>query len=71
VSVRVACSGVGINLATDTPTPVALRAAVRTVLDTPDYRLHAARIANAFAALETRAEILRIVNQLTEKQPHT
>ena len=30
VSVRVAWSGVGINLATDTPTPVALRATVRT-----------------------------------------
>ena len=67
VSVRVAWSGVGINLATDTPTPVALRAAVRTVLDTPDYRLHAARMADAFAAIDTRAEILRIVNQVAAK----
>ncbi len=33
VNVRVAWSGVGINLATNTPTPQALRNAVRAVLD--------------------------------------
>ena len=71
VSVRVAWSGVGINLATDTPTPVALRATVRTVLDTPDHRLHATRMAAAFTAIDTRAEILRIVNQAAAKKPHT
>jgi UDP:flavonoid glycosyltransferase YjiC (YdhE family) len=65
VSVRVAWSGVGINLATDTPTPAALRNAVRTVLDTQSYALHAARMADQFAAIDTRAEILRIVRQVT------
>jgi UDP:flavonoid glycosyltransferase YjiC (YdhE family) len=67
VSVRVAWSGVGINLATDTPTPAALANAVRPVLDMPDYRLHAARMAVEFAAIDTRGEILRIVNQVTAK----
>ena len=71
VSVRVAWSGVGINLATETPTPVALRSAVRTVLDTPDFCLHASRMADAFAAIDTRAEILRVVNQVREKQAYT
>jgi UDP:flavonoid glycosyltransferase YjiC (YdhE family) len=65
VSVRVARSGVGINLATNTPTPAALRNAVRTVLDTENHRFHAARMADEFAAIDTRAEILRIVRQVT------
>jgi UDP:flavonoid glycosyltransferase YjiC (YdhE family) len=65
VNVRVAWFGVGINLATNTPTPAALRNAVRTVLDTQSYRLRAARIADEFAAIDTRAEILRIVREVT------
>jgi len=65
VSVRVAWSGAGINLATNTPTPAALRNAIRTVLDTRDYRLQAARMAAEFAAIDTCAEILRIVRQVT------
>jgi UDP:flavonoid glycosyltransferase YjiC (YdhE family) len=60
VSVRVAWSGVGINLATETPTPAALRNAVRTVLNTQNYRLRAARMADEFAAIDTRTEILKI-----------
>jgi UDP:flavonoid glycosyltransferase YjiC (YdhE family) len=65
VSVRVAWSGVGINLATNTPTPEALHNAVRALLDTESYRKAAARMANEFAAIDTRAEILRIVRQVT------
>jgi len=64
VNVRVAWFRVGINLATNTPTPAALRNAVRTVLDTQSYRLRAARIADEFAAIDTRAEILRIVREV-------
>ncbi len=41
VNARVAWSGVGINLATNEPTPEALREAVRAVLDKPDYRSRA------------------------------
>ncbi len=68
VNTRIAWSGVGINLATNEPTPDALREAVRSVLDTPDYRLRAGRMATEFAAIDTRSEILRIVLQVTQDQ---
>jgi UDP:flavonoid glycosyltransferase YjiC (YdhE family) len=68
VNVRVAFSGVGIDLATNTPTPAALRNAVRTVLDTQNYRLRAARMADEFAAIDTRAEILQIVGRVAPNQ---
>jgi hypothetical protein len=64
VNVRVAWCGIGINLATNIPTPAALGNAVRTVLDTQNYRLRAARMADEFAAIDVRAEILRIVRQV-------
>ena len=41
-NVRAAWSGVEINLATNEPTPQALREAIRTVLDQPNYRSRAA-----------------------------
>ncbi len=63
VSVRIAWSGVGIDLATNTPTPQALRDAVRTVLDKPDYRVRASSMAAEFAAIDTRSEILRIIRE--------
>jgi UDP:flavonoid glycosyltransferase YjiC (YdhE family) len=68
VNARVAWSGVGINLATNTPTPQALRNAVRTVLDTQSYRLRASLMAKEFAAIDTRAEILRIVGKLSQNK---
>jgi MGT family glycosyltransferase len=64
VNARVAWSGVGVNLATNEPTPAALREAVRTVLDTPRYRARAAAMADEFRSIDTRSEILRIVNQV-------
>ena len=64
VNARVAWSGVGINLATNKPTPQALREAVRTVLDKPDYRSHAASMSHEFDGIDTRSEILRIVSQV-------
>ena len=45
VNARVAWSGVGIDLATNEPTPQALREAVRTVLDRPAYRRRASSMA--------------------------
>jgi MGT family glycosyltransferase len=63
VNARVAWSGVGINLATNNPTPQALREAVRTVLDKPDYRSRASEMAYAFSRIDTRSEVLRIVSQ--------
>jgi MGT family glycosyltransferase len=64
VNARVAWSGVGINLATNEPTPLALRAAVRAVLDTPNYRSRASLMAGEFEAMDTRSEIVRIVDQI-------
>jgi UDP:flavonoid glycosyltransferase YjiC (YdhE family) len=68
VNARVAWSGVGINLATNEPTRDALRKAVRTVLDRPAYRLRAAKMANEFASIDTRSEILRIIDQVVADQ---
>lgn len=63
VNARVAWSGVGINLATNEPSPGILCAAVRTVLDVPDYRARASLMAGEFEAMDTRSEIVRIVEQ--------
>lgn len=63
---RVAWSGVGIDLATNSPTPEALRAAVRTVIDSERYRLRAAAIAKAFERIDTSAEIARVVTSLAQ-----
>jgi MGT family glycosyltransferase len=64
VNARVAWSGVGIDLATNEPTPQALREAIRTVLDRPVYRRRASSMADEFAGIDTRAEILRIIGRL-------
>ncbi|MET4385487.1 UDP:flavonoid glycosyltransferase YjiC (YdhE family) [Bradyrhizobium sp. F1.4.3] len=66
VNARVAWSGVGINLATNEPTPEALRDAVRTVLDRPAYRMRATRMADEFAGIDTRSEVLRIISRLAD-----
>jgi len=63
VNARIAWSGVGINLATNEPTPRALSEAVRTVLAKPTYRARAAAMAGEFAKLDTRAEMLRIISE--------
>jgi UDP:flavonoid glycosyltransferase YjiC (YdhE family) len=65
VNARVAWSGVGINLATNEPTPQALREAIRTVLDKPNYRSRAALMADEFGGIDTRSEVLRIVSQIS------
>lgn len=70
VNARVAWSGVGLNLMTNEPTREALRDAVRTVLDRPAYRLRASQMANEFAGINTRSEILSIVGELAmERNP--
>jgi MGT family glycosyltransferase len=68
VNARVAWSGVGVNLATNEPTQEALRAAVRTVLDRPAYRMRASQMAAEFARIDTRSEILSIVKQVVVNQ---
>jgi MGT family glycosyltransferase len=64
VNARIAWSGVGIDLVTNQPTPQALREAVRTVIDQPNYRVRAKAMADEFAKRDTRAEALRIINEL-------
>lgn len=61
VNARIAWSGAGIDLATNNPTPEAIRQAVRTVLDEPGHRLEARRLADEFATYDARAEILRLL----------
>jgi UDP:flavonoid glycosyltransferase YjiC (YdhE family) len=65
VNAHVAWSGVGIDLATNQPTPQALRDAIRTVLDKPNFRSRAALMAGEFAEIDTRSEILRIVSEVS------
>jgi UDP:flavonoid glycosyltransferase YjiC (YdhE family) len=71
VNARVAWSGVGVDLASNEPTPQALREAVRTVLDKPDYRRRAALMAGEFASIDTRSEVLRIISQLAHGSNET
>jgi MGT family glycosyltransferase len=68
VNARVAWSGVGIDLKTNEPTPRALRTAVRAVLDIPDYRRRAASMAEEFARVDTKREILDIIDRVTRIQ---
>jgi MGT family glycosyltransferase len=65
VNARVDWSGVGIDLATNEPTPQALRQAIRTVLDKPNYRLRASLMAGEFEEIDTQSEILRIVSEVS------
>jgi hypothetical protein len=62
VNARVAWSGAGINLATNAPTPQVLRDTVRT----RSYCARASLMAKEFARIDTRAEILRIVGELSQ-----
>jgi MGT family glycosyltransferase len=64
VNMRIAWSGVGIDLATNQPSPQAVREAVRAVLDKPNYRARAKAIAGEYAAIDTRAEIIRIIDKV-------
>jgi UDP:flavonoid glycosyltransferase YjiC (YdhE family) len=65
VGARVAWSKVGIDLATNNPTPQALHRAVRNVLGDPDYRARASSLAKVYAEIDTRSALIRILNQVT------
>ena len=70
VTARIAHAGVGINLKTGTPTPTALRAAIRTVLDHDSYRGAATRLAAASAryhALDTIEQELSAAPRLRHR----
>jgi MGT family glycosyltransferase len=68
VAARVAWAGVGINLASNHPTPEALRDAVRSTLDAPQYRERAEALAREFACYDTKAAIIRLVTNAVERR---
>jgi UDP:flavonoid glycosyltransferase YjiC (YdhE family) len=64
VAARVAWTGAGINLRTGTPTPRALRAAVREVLNDDRYLRRARDLEAAFARRDGVAEIVALVDEV-------
>jgi UDP:flavonoid glycosyltransferase YjiC (YdhE family) len=70
VSARVAWSGAGIDLKTDTPSVDQVRQAVTRVLDTPGYREHARRIQADFATHRPAPEAADLLERLAAtRQP--
>ncbi|BBZ21503.1 nucleotide disphospho-sugar-binding domain-containing protein [Mycolicibacterium gadium] len=69
VAARVAWSGAGVNLKTGTPSPRAIRAAVRTVLGDGSYLRAARKLEAAFARRDGVAEIAALIDEvITERQ---
>jgi len=64
VAARVAWTGAGINLRTGTPTPWAVRTAVRAVLNDGRYLGAARRLEAAFARRDGVAEIAALVDEV-------
>jgi hypothetical protein len=68
---RVAWSGVGRRIRSETPTPAAIRAAVRAVLDDRRYREAASRIGEHMAATRGMHRLAEIIGELivANRQP--
>ena len=64
VSARVAWSGAGINLKTDTPTPAQVRSAVRAALDDPSYRRRAQALQSEYARHDAVARGVALLERL-------
>ncbi len=64
VTARVAWSGVGINLKTQSPKPEAVRAAVDAVIADPSYRTNAQRLAEEIAHAPGAAGFAALVEEL-------
>ncbi len=64
VGARVAWSGVGVSLHTDTPSPAALRAAIDTVLSGEGFREAARGMADAFRGFDAETEVPRLLREL-------
>jgi UDP:flavonoid glycosyltransferase YjiC (YdhE family) len=69
VAARLAWSGAGRRLKSETPEPAAVAAAVREVLGDPGYREHARRIAASMSAADGVAGLARIVDGLVSRPP--
>jgi MGT family glycosyltransferase len=70
IAARIAWSGTGIDLRTGTPTPWDVRAAVRTVLDEPRFRLRATEIAAEMAGYDAPARGADRIEQLLAAHVH-
>ncbi len=64
VGARVAWSGAGLSLHTDTPSPSALRAAIDAVLGGPGFGEAARGLADAFRGVDARIEVPRLLREL-------
>lgn len=69
VLARIAWSGVGRRIKTNTPTPAAIRKAVRTVLHDQEYRDAARRLAEQIAASRGIHGLADIVEDVTSNRP--
>jgi len=67
VGARVEWSGVGIELATQHPTEEMLRSALDRILSNPSYRDRAQSIASDIGAIDTKAEILGVIDRLVAR----
>jgi MGT family glycosyltransferase len=71
VAARVEHFGVGINLRTGTPAPGEVRAAVREVLDSAEYRSSARRLQSAYALRDSISDIAAVVDEvIATPAPH-
>jgi MGT family glycosyltransferase len=68
VAARVAWTGAGINLRTGTPTPRAVRAAVRDVVSDGRYLGAARKLETAFARRDGVAEIAALVDEVIDER---
>lgn len=68
VAARVHWAGAGIDLRTGTPTPGAIRRAVRRVLDDGRYRNQARRLEACFAQRDGVAEIAALVDEVVAER---
>ncbi|MGU3667602.1 nucleotide disphospho-sugar-binding domain-containing protein [Methylobacterium sp. A49B] len=69
VNARIGWSGVGLNLATNTPSSDAIGAAVARVLDEPGFRQRAGTMRDAFAARDAMAGIMTAIDDLAGTGP--
>lgn len=63
IGARIAWSGTGLNLATNTPTPDQLKTAIESVLGDARFRTGATSMARAFASHDTAGEVLAVIDR--------
>lgn len=71
VAARVAWSGAGVNLKTGSPTPAAIRRAVREVLNDGSYLNRARALESAYAQRDGVAEIAAVIDELIDSHQKT